>query len=69
MSADNYYVIYRSGLCFVPVMFFASGPEPDDDCPIPDSAPRFLTLEEAMVYCECSYAEYGYRIHPECLTP
>lgn len=66
LSADNFYVIYRSGLCFVPVMYFASGDEPDDDDRIPSSAPRFLTLDWAITYCEAQYAEYGYRIHPEC---
>lgn len=68
MSADNFYIIYRSGLCFVPVMYFASEDDPHDDDRIPSSARRFLSLEEAIIYCEAQYAEYGYRVHPECLT-
>jgi hypothetical protein len=70
MSADNYIVIVRSGVCFVPVMMFASSDEPADICSSPEfkTSPRFMSLKEAVQYAESQYTEYGYRISDECWT-
>ena len=67
MSAVNYYVIIKSGVCYVPIMYFASvhpeRPVCGQDCPADEdsywSAPRFMKLVDAIEFAENEHTEYG----------
>lgn len=67
MSADNFYLIRKHPVeGFSAVMGFASC-DTEEGLTIPETAPSFPTLDQAIESIIDSYAEYGVQVHPECL--
>lgn len=67
MSADNFYLIRKHPIKgFSAIMGFASC-DTEDALSIPETAPSFSTVDQAIESVIDSYAEYGVQVHPECL--